>query len=194
MADYSEEDLKNMSQEQIYELQKQNCIFCKIVAGEIPSKKVYEDNNFIGVLDINPAASGHTLLIPKTHVQIMPQMNPEAVGKMGIAVKKTSDKILKSLGVTGTTVFIANGGGAGQKAPHFMVHIIPRKDDDGLPLNPTLNDISDNDYAEARAKVMTGLGIRPASTAKKEEKPSEPEDDDNDDDTDLDAVSKYLNG
>ena len=60
MSQVTEEELQKMSPEQIAELQKQNCIFCKIIAGEIPSKKVYEDDNFIGILDINPATQGRT--------------------------------------------------------------------------------------------------------------------------------------
>ncbi|PIN81673.1 hypothetical protein COV13_00555, partial [Candidatus Woesearchaeota archaeon CG10_big_fil_rev_8_21_14_0_10_32_9] len=138
MTQPTEEELKNMTPEQFAEIQKQNCIFCKIISGQIPSKKVYEDSDFFAILDINPATEGHTLLMPKKHIQIMPQMDQELVGKMAEVSKKISAKLLKAFSVSGTSVFIANGAIAGQKSPHFIVHIIPRKDNDDIKLNPSL--------------------------------------------------------
>lgn len=121
-----------MTQQEILELQKKNCIFCKIIAKEIPSHEIYSDDKVLVILDINPANQGHCLILPKQHYQILPQIPPELIGYMFNIAKKTSRSLLKSLGIQGTTVFVANGALAGQKAPHFMIHVIPRQRGDML--------------------------------------------------------------
>ena len=110
----------------------QNCIFCHIISGKVQSKKVYEDSECLAVLDINPANPGHVLLLPKKHYSIMPQMDDLLIGHLFMVSKAMSGALLKALKVEGTNIFVANGAVAGQKAPHFMIHIIPRKEGDGL--------------------------------------------------------------
>ena len=128
----TEEDLKNMTPEQIIELQKQNCIFCHIITGKVPSKNVYSDAKVFAVLDINPANPGHILLMPKDHYAIMPQVPEEILNHLAMTSKHLSKVLIKSLKVQGTNVFVANGAAAGQRAQHFMLHLIPRKEKDGL--------------------------------------------------------------
>ncbi len=125
-----EEKIKNMSPEELKEFQKQQCIFCQIISGKIPSKKVYEDDKVIAVLDVNPAAIGHVLLLPKEHYAIMPQISDPEIGYLFSIAKHVSQAMLRSLKVEGTNIFVANGLAAGQKAQHFMIHIIPRKEGD----------------------------------------------------------------
>ena len=125
-----EEKLKNMSPEQLAELQKQQCIFCQIISGKIPSKKIYEDNLCSVVMDINPASRGHLLILPKEHYSIMPQVPEKMLDHLFIISRNLSMVLLKFLKVDGTNVFIANGSAAGQRAQHFMVHLIPRKTGD----------------------------------------------------------------
>ena len=127
-----EEKIKNMSPEELQELQRQQCIFCQIISGKIPSKKVYEDSVCWAILDINPAAKGHVLLLPKEHYAIMPQVPEKVLGHLSIVAKNLSQVLLKVLRGDGTTVFVANGAAAGQRAQHFMVHLFPRKNGDGL--------------------------------------------------------------
>ena len=127
-----EEKLKKMSPEELMEFQKQQCIFCQLISGKIPSKKIFEDDTCIVILDINPATKGHLLLIPKEHYAIMPQIPEKEIKHLFTIAKKMSQLLLKALKVSGTSVFIANGLVAGQKAQHFMIHIIPRKDGDGI--------------------------------------------------------------
>ncbi len=127
-----EEKIKNMSPEELQELQKQQCIFCQIVTGKIPSKKIYEDAVCMAVLDINPAAKGHLLLLPKEHYAIMPQMPEKVLGHLTVVSKNLSQVLLKVLRADGTTLFIANGAAAGQRAQHFLMHLIPRKSRDGV--------------------------------------------------------------
>ncbi|GEM_PF-793528 len=127
-----EEKVKSMTPEQLQELQRQQCIFCQIISAKIPSKKVYEDAVCLAILDINPAAKGHLLLLPKEHFAIMPQVPEKVLGHLAMVSKHLSQVLLKVLRADGTTVFIANGAAAGQRAQHFMVHLFPRRGNDGI--------------------------------------------------------------
>ena len=127
-----QEKIKRMSPEELKQFQKQQCIFCQIVAGKVPAKKVYEDELSIAILDINPAAPGHILLLPKEHYAIMPQVQEKESSHLFLVAKYLSQVMLKALKVGGTTLFIANGLVAGQRAQHFLLHLIPRKEGDGL--------------------------------------------------------------
>src|SRR3989344_9282744 len=114
---------------------EEQCIFCLIAQGSIPAKKLYEDNQVIAVLDINPAVPGHILLFPKNHIAVMPQMNDELTSHIGMVAKQLSASIIRALKAEGTSIFVANGAVAGQRAPHFMMHIMPRDSNDGIALN-----------------------------------------------------------
>ncbi len=127
-----EEKIKNMSPEELAQFQKQQCIFCQIIAGKIPSKKVYEDKHLIAVLDVNPAAKGHVLVIPKEHYAILPQIPDSEVQHFFNTAKDISQALLKALKVSGTNIFVANGLAAGQRSQHFLLHVIPRQEGDGV--------------------------------------------------------------
>ncbi len=146
----TEEQLKNMSPEQIAELQKQNCLFCHIASGKVPAKIVYEDEACIAFLDINPAARGHVLLIPKEHFMIMPQVPDETIAALSSAARKLSRAMISALSIEGTNIFIANGAVAGQKAPHLIVHIIPRTEGDGI----TCCDLPENQAKEEEVQWL----------------------------------------
>lgn len=127
-----EEKIKNMSPEELQQLQRQQCIFCQIISGKVPSKKIYEDKLCIAVLDINPAAKGHLLLLPKEHYSILPQVPEKILDHLTLVSKSLSQILLKVLHSDGTTIFIANGAAAGQRAQHFLIHVFPRKTGDGI--------------------------------------------------------------
>lgn len=127
-----EEKIKKMSPEELREFQKQNCIFCQIIAGKIPARKVYDDEKSIAVLDIRPAAKGHILILPREHYAILPQMPEKEIAHLFSVAKHLSQVALQVLRSDGTTLFVANGPAAGQQAQHVMLHLIPRKEDDGL--------------------------------------------------------------
>ena len=114
------------------EKQKEQCIFCKIVKGEFESKKVFEDKEMISVLDINPAAKGHMLLLPKEHYPILPYMPAETFKHFFGIIPRLVESVKAALLCTGVNVFIANGAVAGQQSPHFLAHLIPREIDDQL--------------------------------------------------------------
>ncbi|MFW6450312.1 MAG: HIT family protein [Nanoarchaeota archaeon] len=125
------EDLPPEVKQQLEE-QKKNCVFCKILTGEIPAQKVYEDKEMAAILDINPCTKGHVLLMPCEHYPIMPLI-PAGTFKHMFGLMPRFIKLLKdALLTTGANIVIANGGVAGQQAPHFMMHIIPREKGDWL--------------------------------------------------------------
>ncbi|MFC1800903.1 HIT family protein [Nanoarchaeota archaeon] len=121
-----QEKLSKMSPEELKEFQKKQCIFCQIISGQVESQKVYEDEKHVAVLDINPANVGHILLLPKEHYSILPQMKDEEVSQMFTVAKHLSQVLLKALKAQGTNIFVANGMVAGQRAQHFMIHVVPR--------------------------------------------------------------------
>ncbi|MBN2094744.1 MAG: HIT domain-containing protein [Candidatus Aenigmarchaeota archaeon] len=108
------------------------CPFCKIVSGEIPSRKVYEDDLFVGVLDINPKAPGHTLLMPKEHYPILPMVPVETFARLFTVAKNLGGASARATGAPNLDIFIANGAVAGQQSQHFMVHLIPSPEGGGF--------------------------------------------------------------
>lgn len=109
------------------EEQKKQCVFCKIIGGEVPGKKVFEDNQIIALLDINPALEGHTLVLPKEHYPILPYLPPQTFSYLFGLVPQLVRAQKKALLKTGVNVFIANGAAAGQQSPHFLFHLLPRE-------------------------------------------------------------------
>ena len=113
---------------------KKDCIFCKIVNNEINSKKVYEDDNFIAILDANPRVDGHTLIITKQHFRNLLDM-PSSIGNELLdAIKNVSFNIIKHKKADGINVISNNESSAGQAVFHTHLHIIPRKKNDGLKI------------------------------------------------------------
>ncbi|MCL1939849.1 MAG: HIT family protein [Desulfovibrionaceae bacterium] len=109
------------------------CIFCKIIAGEIPCARVYEDENVLAFLDINPIAKGHTLVVPKGHFPTLLEL-PESEGEALLkALRLVAGAVKKETGAGGFNCVQNNFAPAGQMVFHSHWHIIPRFDNDGLP-------------------------------------------------------------
>ena len=104
-----------------------DCIFCKIINGEIPSHKLYEDNDVLAFLDINPVSVGHTLVIPKTHVTDLGDGSRETAMQLMGVVHDIAPKIMIALGATGYNLGMNHGVDAGQDVLHTHLHIMPRK-------------------------------------------------------------------
>jgi histidine triad (HIT) family protein len=104
----------------------ENCIFCKIIKGEIPSYKVYEDDLVYAFEDINPITAGHTLVIPKKHAQDLWEIDGESLTAVHLASKKVMDAIKKALNPTGVALMQLNGKSVGQAVFHYHLHLIPR--------------------------------------------------------------------
>ena len=110
---------------------KDDCIFCKIAAGEIPSKTIYEDEKYRVILDLGPATRGHALILPKNHYANLFEL-PEEDAKEVICLAKKMATIMKDkLGCDGFNLVQNNGEAAGQTVFHFHMHLIPRYEDDG---------------------------------------------------------------
>ena len=107
-------------------MKKDDCIFCRIANGEIPSATVYEDEDFRAILDMNPASEGHTLILPKEHFADLTELDDEYAGKVLKVAAKIGKSMKKNLGCTGFNVLQNNGSDAGQTVMHFHMHIIPR--------------------------------------------------------------------
>ena len=153
-----QEKIKQMSPEELKEFQKKQCIFCQIISGKVQSKKIFEDSSTIGILDINPANPGHILLLPKEHYSIMPQIPENEIAHLFMAAKALSNAMLRALEVQGTNIIVANGVAAGQRAQHFMVHIIPRKESDGLQFKLPQKTVQPEELEEIRKKLAENLG------------------------------------
>ena len=102
------------------------CLFCKIINGEIPCYKVYEDNDFLAFLDISQATVGHTLVIPKKHVTNVFELDDETASKMLIVVKNVANKLKEKLNLSAVNILNNSGSLAGQTVHHLHIHIIPR--------------------------------------------------------------------
>lgn len=111
-----------------------DCIFCKIIAGELPSSKIYEDDSVLAFLDIKPVNPGHTLVIPKKHFESIHDTPDEIVSKMSIVAKKIAGSIQKNLGAEGVNIGMNNGRAAGQVVFHAHIHVMPRYGKDSLQL------------------------------------------------------------
>ncbi len=158
----SQEELEQMSPEEIAALQKQNCPFCKIIKGEIPSRKIYEDEDIIAILDINPASKGHMLIMPKEHIPILPLVPPLVFKKLFLTTKILARAAKETLMASGISIFIANGAVAGQQSPHFLFHIIPREVEDNLnnfiiPQDDSLSNAQDEFASVLKNKLATML-------------------------------------
>ena len=111
-----------------------DCIFCKIVRGEIPCIKIYEDENALAFMDIAPLNQGHVLIIPKSHYETILDIEPDVFGWLGNVVARVSKAVQKTLKPDGINVMQLNGKAANQVVPHLHIHVVPRKFGDGLSI------------------------------------------------------------
>ena len=108
-----------------------DCIFCSIVAGDIPARTVYETDDVLAFLDANPLAEGHTLVIPKGHATHVGDLDEAAAAALFAAVTELTPRVRSTVGADAANVGINDGEAAGQEVPHAHVHIIPRFEGDG---------------------------------------------------------------
>ena len=134
----------------------ENCIFCKIVKGEIPSNKVYEDDKTIAFLDINPVSKGHTLVIPKNHCNDIFDMREEDAKAVMAASKRVANAAMQRLGAAGVNLLNANRKAAGQEVFHYHMHVIPRYENDGMKLFP-IEKYKESDFKATAEKIRNPL-------------------------------------
>ncbi len=113
-----------------------DCVFCKIVAGGIPSQKLLETDKILAIVDINPVAFGHALVIPKAHHATFVDLPADLAVDLMKAAQGVAAAVVKSTGAEGFNLLMNNGACSGQLIPHAHFHVIPRRTDDGVKLKP----------------------------------------------------------
>ena len=109
-----------------------DCIFCKIISGDIPSRKVFEDEWTLSFMDVAKDVDGHILVVPKTHAKNILDCDEETLAHVMNTVKRISNHLVDRCGYAGVNLLNASDECAGQSVPHFHIHIIPRKKQDGI--------------------------------------------------------------
>lgn len=135
-----------------------NCIFCKIVAKQIPAMIIHETDAVIAFLDVNPLAEGHLLVIPREHSERIADMSSGAFGQLTGALPSLGHALLKVSGTSSYNVLQNNGAAAGQMVPHVHFHLIPRKHDDGLGFRWNPGSYPAGRDAEITAAFRAALG------------------------------------
>lgn len=130
-----------------------DCIFCKIANGEIPSATLYEDGDFRVILDLGPASKGHALILPKEHYPNLYELPDELASKAILLAKKMIVKMTKALDCDGFNVVQNNGEPAGQTVFHFHMHLIPRYKNDQAGFGWNVGELSEADREEILAKM-----------------------------------------
>ena len=134
-----------------------NCIFCKIAAGGIPSNTVYEDEIFRVILDIAPANPGHCLILPKAHAADIFELDEALVGKAAVLAKKIAFAVKKAVKADGINIIQNNGAAAGQSVSHYHVHVVPRFNGDRVQLNTEGKTLSDEEFAKIKEAIIAEL-------------------------------------
>lgn len=116
-------------------MKKEDCIFCKIANGEIPSKTLYEDSEFRVILDLGPATKGHALILPKEHAGNLYDLPERTAADAMVLAQRMARTMRKKLQCDGLNLVQNNGEAAGQTVHHFHIHLIPRYIDDGQSIN-----------------------------------------------------------
>jgi histidine triad (HIT) family protein len=142
------------------EVLMEDCIFCKIVAGQIPCIRIYEDEKVLSFLDINPISEGHTLVIPKAHAENLWQINEEDLAAVHKASKKIIQAMKEVLNPEGVACLQSNGSGVNQVVMHYHLHLIPRtRGSEPLPVSSWELKPGDQDaLARLAQKIATRLG------------------------------------
>ena len=136
---------------------KEDCIFCKIIKGDIPSFTIYEDKLFKVILDRFPATPGHALIIPKEHYKDIFELPEEVAQALYPLAKEMATRIKLAVDAEGMNIVQNNGEVAGQSVYHFHLHLVPRKAGDGITLNKSANSATTLEEVEAVLKCIQAV-------------------------------------
>lgn len=134
-------------------MKEENCIFCKIAAGEIPSTTIYEDEDFRVILDIEPASKGHALILPKEHYANLYELDDTLASKALVLAKRLTTALKDVLGCEGYNIVQNNGEAAGQTVFHFHMHLIPRYKGDTVQIGWKPGTLTDEIKEEIISKL-----------------------------------------
>ncbi|MBL7114636.1 MAG: HIT family protein [Kiritimatiellae bacterium] len=136
-----------------------DCIFCNILAGGIPAATILENDDILAFLDIGPIVKGHTLVIPKQHVETIHEISTEQLNAVMIGVQQVAAALVKALGAEGVNITQANGAVAGQVVPHLHFHVIPRYADDGHHWNWNAKSYdSPEEMGSVKERIIASMG------------------------------------
>ncbi|MFN4133556.1 MAG: HIT family protein [Candidatus Hadarchaeales archaeon] len=135
------------------------CVFCKIARGEIKAEKIYETHSAVAFLDIKPRAPAHTLVIPKSHVETVADLDDELAGEIFKTVRKTVELLKKAISPDAFTIGINDGRASGQEIPHLHFNIFPRFfGDGGKPVHAVVNNPPKENISEMAEKIREAAG------------------------------------
>jgi len=157
MKDYSSEEQKEIIEKLTGG--KQECPFCSMIEGKIPTKKVYEDQTIMAVLDINPATRGHIIVFPKKHATLLSQADDDIVGQLFKIANMLSTAVFDIVKAEGTNIVVSNGAAAGQRGPHVVVNVIPRFAEDKVSIGWNGDKASDEELEELRGVIASKIKI-----------------------------------
>lgn len=135
-----------------------DCIFCKIIAGDIPSFKVYEDAATVAFMDINPVHPGHALVVTKEHAEDVFTVSDEAIAAAAKTARRVARAVREAVQPDGMNLLQCNGRAAAQSVLHFHMHVLPRANDDGAPLNWDLNPGDMGEIAALAERIRERIG------------------------------------
>ncbi len=133
-----------------------DCIFCKIIKGDIPSKTVYEDDDYKAILDVAPASKGHVIILPKNHAANIFELDDKDAAGVMVVAKKVATALKNVFGCEGVNILQNNGEIAGQTVFHLHVHVIPRYEDDNVNVKwiPDKDANTDDVYNELKKELQ----------------------------------------
>jgi histidine triad (HIT) family protein len=131
----------------------EDCVFCKIVKGELPCYKLYESELALAFLDINPITKGHALVVPKRHVERLSQLSDDEVREIFTAAGKLAEASLEALDAKGINFWVNQGSIAGQVVSHFHAHVVPRYAEDDLKIEVSAEKLSDSEMRSIAEKI-----------------------------------------
>ena len=134
-------------------MKDENCIFCKLANGDIPTATVYEDEYLRAIMDAAPANKGHIIVLPKSHAANIYELEDEYVSRAFVLAKKLAVALKKLTGCDGVNILQNNGGAAGQTVFHFHVHVIPRFKDDDCTIVWKPTSYEDGEASEVAKKI-----------------------------------------
>ncbi len=134
-----------------------DCIFCKIANGVIPSATIFENDDVRVIMDINPAAKGHAILLVKKHVANIFELDPDTAGRIFSVVPRVAAAIKKVTGCDGLNILQNNGTAAGQTVFHLHIHFIPRFENDKILMGWKPGSYADGEAAEIAAKIAAEI-------------------------------------
>jgi hypothetical protein len=134
-------------------MKDENCIFCKLANGDIPTATVYEDEYLRAIMDAAPANKGHIIILPKSHAANIYELEDEYVSRAFVLAKKLAVALKKLTGCDGVNILQNNGGAAGQTVFHFHVHVIPRFKDDDCTIVWKPTSYEDGEASEVAKKI-----------------------------------------